>query len=163
MGQQADRVKEREREESNIKEGSKKPMIQYWLMKTEPGEYSYEDLERDGWTHWDGVRNHQAQNNMKQMAVGDEVLIYHSVGPKEIVGIAQVSKRSYPDPTAKPGEKWIVVDVKPLKKLATPVKLAQIKATPDLLEIPLVKQSRLSVMPLEKPIFDQLVQMGGSH
>ncbi len=129
-------------------------------MKTEPGEYSYQDLERDGWTHWDGVRNHQAQNNMKQMAVGDEVLIYHSVGPKEIVGIAKVSKTAYPDPTAKPGEKWIVVDVKPFKRIATPVKLAQIKTTPTLLEIPLVKQSRLSVMPLEASVFKALVAMG---
>ena len=134
----------------------------YWLMKTEPGEFSYEDLEREGWTHWDGVRNHQAQNNMKQMAVDDLVLIYHSVGPKEIVGIARVSKTAYPDPTAEPGSKWIVVDVKPVQKLAQPVHLSTIKQTPELAEIPLIKQSRLSVMPLSKTDYDRLLQLSQS-
>ncbi len=133
--------------------------MQHWLMKTEPGEYSWEDLVRQGNTHWDGVRNHQAQNNMKQMAVGDRVLIYHSVGPKEVVGIAEVSKTAYPDPTAKPGEKWIVVDVKPLEPLKTPVKLATIKESPDLRDIPLIRQSRLSVMPLSKAEYDRILEL----
>lgn len=133
--------------------------MQYWLMKTEPGEYSWDDLVRQGSTHWDGVRNHQAQNNMKQMAVGDRVLIYHSVGPKEVVGVAEVSRTAYPDPTADPGEKWIVVDVKPVEPLKNPVKLATIKATPELQEVALIRQSRLSVMPLKDTEYERILSL----
>lgn len=131
-------------------------------MKTEPGEYAYENLEQDGWTPWDGVRNYQAQNNMRAMKKGDEVLIYHSVGPKTVVGIAKVKKEEYPDPTndpKNPKDKWILVDVEPFKRLKSPVSLAQIKAEPSLADIGLIKQSRLSVMPLAKDAFDTIVKM----
>lgn len=137
------------------------PTPKYWMMKTEPGEYSYQDLEQDGWTHWDGVRNYQAQNNMKAMAVGDLVLIYHSVGPKEVVGVAQVSRAAYPDPEEPEGSRWILVDIKPVKALSQPVHLKTIKEHNTLCDIPLVKQSRLSVMPLEKVDFNGLLKLGG--
>ncbi len=135
---------------------------QYWLMKSEPNEYSYQDLEKDGWTHWDGVRNYQAQNNMRAMKKGDEILIYHSVGPKEVVGIAKLKKEQYPDPTNNPDnpkEKWILVDIEPVKPLKSPVTLADVKAEASLAEIGLIKQSRLSVMPLKKSEFDKIVAM----
>ncbi len=132
----------------------------YWLMKTEPGEFSYDDLERDGHTLWDGVRNYQAKNNMCAMAKGDLVLIYHSVTQKAVAGIAKVTKTAHQDPTDDTG-KWVVVDLAPVKKLKEPVELATIKATASLAEIKLIKQSRLSVMPLEKKEFDTLVKMGG--
>ncbi|MDH4378620.1 MAG: EVE domain-containing protein [Vampirovibrionales bacterium] len=135
----------------------------YWLLKTEPNEFSYDDLVRHGWTHWDGVRNYQARANLQRMAVGDWALIYHSVGPKEVVGIAEVSKAAYPDPTVKEDQNpWVVIDVKPLKAFTTPVTLATIKATPSLADIPLVRQSRLSVMPLEADIFALLCELGGT-
>lgn len=136
-------------------------MPQYWMMKTEPNEFSYQDLERDGWTHWDGVRNYQAQNNMKAMAVDDLVLLYHSVGPKEVVGVARVSREAYPDPTEPEGSRWILVDIKPVRPLKQPVHLSTIKAHETLAEIPLVKQSRLSVMPLDKKDFADLLKLGG--
>lgn len=135
-------------------------MPKHWLMKTEPNEFSYADLERDGKTLWDGVRNHQAQNNMRAMKKNDLVLIYHSVGPKTVVGVAKVSQEHLPDPTAKPGEKWQVVEVKPVKAFAQEVSLAEIKAHPKLAEIPLIRQSRLSVMPLSVVEFNTLLKMG---
>lgn len=135
-------------------------MPNHWLMKTEPGEYSYQDLEREGRTHWDGVRNHQAQKNMRAMVVDDLVLIYHSVGPKKVAGVAKVVKEYYPDPTANPGEKWQVVDVVPVKAFAKEVSLAEIKARDDLADIALVRQSRLSVMPLTATEFKALLAMG---
>jgi predicted RNA-binding protein with PUA-like domain len=137
-------------------------MPNYWLMKSEPNEYSYQDLEREGRTHWDGVRNHQAQKNMRAMKVGDLVLIYHSVGPKTIVGIAKVVKEHYPDPTADPDTKWQVVDIVPVKAFTDEVSLKDIKAREDLADIALVRQSRLSVMPLEKTEFKTLLAMGNT-
>ena len=133
--------------------------MQYWMMKTEPGEFSYEDLARDGKTVWDGVRNYQARNNMKAMKKGDQVLIYHSVSEKALAGIAEVSREHYPDPTDNPKGDWVVVDIKPVRPLKNRLTLAQIKATPDLAEIPLIKQSRLSVMPLDKKTFDRLLAL----
>lgn len=135
--------------------------MKYWMMKTEPGEFSFADLVRDGKTKWDGVRNFQARNNMKAMAVGDQVLIYHSVTEKAVVGIAQVSKSHYPDPVDNEKGQWVLVDIKPIKALKRPVELAEIKAHATLSEIPLVKQSRLSVIPLNKKEFDMLVKLGG--
>lgn len=133
--------------------------MQYWLMKTEPGAYSWNDLVKDKKTLWDGVRNYQARNNMKAMKKGDQVFIYHSVSDKEVVGIAEVIKEHYPDPTAD-SDKWVVVDIKPLKALKKKVSLAEIKATPALSGIALVRQSRLSVVPLKKVEFDKILSMG---
>jgi predicted RNA-binding protein with PUA-like domain len=132
----------------------------HWMMKTEPGEFSFDDLLRDGKTTWDGVRNHQAKKNLAAMAIGDHVLIYHSVSDKEVVGLAEVIKTAYPDPTD-PDQKWLVVDIKPLEKLKSPISLHTVKQTPTLAEIPLVKQSRLSVMPLPAEAFNLLLEMGG--
>ncbi|SRR5689334_5883837 len=136
--------------------------MQYWMMKTEPGEFSFEDLVRDGSTVWDGVRNFQARNNMKAMKKGDQVLIYHSVTEKALAGIAKVSKEHYPDPTDNPKGDWVVVQIEPVKPLKRKVTLAEVKNTPALAEIPLIKQSRLSVMPLSKSDFDQLVKLSNS-
>lgn len=133
--------------------------MQYWLMKTEPGEFSYEDLERDGSTVWDGVRNYQARNNLKAMKKGDQALIYHSVTEKALAGIATVSRAHYPDPTDNPKGDWVVVDLKPLKPLKRRITLAEIKDTPSLAKLPLIKQSRLSVMPLEQRDFEELVRL----
>lgn len=133
--------------------------MNYWLMKTEPETFSFEDLLRDGKTHWDGVRNHQAQNNMKAMQIGDQALIYHSVSEKAVVGLAQISKTAYPDPTAAPGEKWIAVEVKPVRKLKHPVSLKTIKETSSLAEISLVRQGRLSVMPLSEKDFETVLAL----
>ncbi|WP_373533187.1 EVE domain-containing protein [Vampirovibrio sp.] len=136
--------------------------MQYWMMKTEPGEFSFDDLVRDGSTVWDGVRNFQARNNLKAMRKGDQVLIYHSVTEKALAGIAKVSREFYPDPTDNPKGDWVVVEVEPVKPLKRKVTLAEVKATPALAEIPLIKQSRLSVMPLEKSVFDQLLALAAS-
>lgn len=136
--------------------------MHYWMMKTEPGEFSFEDLVRDGSTVWDGVRNYQARNNMKAMKKGDQVLIYHSVTEKALAGIAKVSKEFYPDPTDNPKGDWVVVQIEPVKPLKRKVTLAEVKETPALSDIPLIKQSRLSVMPLDKADFDQLVALSES-
>jgi len=133
--------------------------MQYWMMKTEPGEFSFEDLVRDGKTVWDGVRNYQARNNMKAMKKGDQVLIYHSVTEKALAGIAEVSREHYPDPKDNPKQDWVVVDIKPVRPLKRRITLAEIKDTPDLAALPLIRQSRLSVMPLEKKYFDRLVTL----
>lgn len=132
-----------------------------WLMKTEPSTFSFEQLVKDGKTFWDGVRNHQAQKFMKQMAVGDRVLIYHSVTGKAVVGLAEVTQTASPDPTAGAGENWIGVTVKPVRTLKTPVTLAEIKQHPALQEIGLVRQGRLSVMPLLPKEFEILMEMAG--
>jgi predicted RNA-binding protein with PUA-like domain len=136
--------------------------MQYWMMKTEPGEFSFEDLVRDGKTVWDGVRNYQARNNMKAMKKGDHVLIYHSVTEKALAGIAEVSREHYPDPKDNPKKDWVVVDLIPVKPLKRRVTLAEIKDTPDLVAIPLIKQSRLSVMPLDKKTFDRLLALSNA-
>ncbi|MCE3235964.1 MAG: hypothetical protein K0Q50_2144 [Vampirovibrio sp.] len=133
--------------------------MQYWMMKTEPGEFSFEDLVRDGKTVWDGVRNYQARNNMKAMKKGDQVLIYHSVTEKALAGIAEVSREHYPDPKDNPKQDWVVVDIKPVRPLKRRITLAEIKDTPDLAALPLIRQSRLSVMPLERKYFDRLVTL----
>lgn len=122
-------------------------MADYWLLKTEPNTYSYEDLQRDGSTYWDGVRNFQARNNLKNIKKGDIAFIYHSVGPKEVAGTATVTRSSYQDPTDNTGS-WVVVDIKPKKKFKNPVHLEQFKSDRVLKETALVKQSRLSVMPI---------------
>jgi predicted RNA-binding protein with PUA-like domain len=131
----------------------------HWLVKQEPEDYSWDDLKRDGSTQWTGVRNFQARNNLRQMKVGDAVFFYHSGKEKCVVGIASVSKAAYPDPTAKE-DGWIAVDIEPLKKLVNPVSLANIKANAKLSDLLLVRQSRLSVMPVGKSEFEEIVRMG---
>ena len=131
----------------------------YWLVKSEPFKYSWDELVKDGSTYWDGVRNAQARNNLADMQVGDRVLYYHSNEGKEVVGVARVTKTAYPDPTTQ-DERWVVVDLAPVKALAEPVTLQQIKADAKLAEIALVKQSRLSVMPIDKPAFERIVKLG---
>ena len=129
----------------------------YWLAKSEPTQYSWDRLVEDGSTYWDGVRNAEARNNLAAMKEGDLVLFYHSNEGKEIVGVAKVTKESYPDPTVD-DERWLVVDLVPVKPLEQPVTLAEIKADPKLAEIPLVQKSRLSVAPMPKPAFDRILK-----
>jgi predicted RNA-binding protein with PUA-like domain len=119
----------------------------YWLMKTEPGAWSWDDQVRDGVAEWDGVRNHQAANNLKAMRVGDRAFFYHSVNEKRIVGIVEIVREYYPDPSDASG-RFGMVDVKALTALNKPVTLADIKAEPALADFALVRQSRLSVMPV---------------
>ena len=132
--------------------------MQYWLVKSEPEAYSYDDLVQEGRTMWDGVRNYQARNNMRAMKVGDEVLYYHSRQGLEIVGIAQVVKEAYPDPTAEKGD-WSVVDLIPIRRLEKPVSLKSIKEHPDLQELALVRNGRLSVMPVPEASYRLILEM----
>lgn len=133
----------------------------YWLVKSEPYEYSFEDLIRDGSTVWSGVRNYAARNHLRNMRQDDFVLYYHSRKGLEIVGIAKVQKESYPDPTAEKGD-WSAVDLVPVKYLAKAVSLKTIKARPELAEMPLVKIGRLSVMPLTAEEFATILELGES-
>ena len=119
----------------------------YWLMKSEPGAWSWEDQVKDGTAEWDGVRNHQASNNMKAMKKGDKAFFYHSVNEKRIVGIVIIAKEYYPDPTDKSG-RFGMFDVKALRPFKKPVTLADVKGEPRLENLALVRQSRLSVMPI---------------
>jgi predicted RNA-binding protein with PUA-like domain len=132
----------------------------YWLMKSEPGTWSWDDQVRDGVAEWDGVRNHQASNNLKAMRVGDRAFFYHSVNEKRIVGIVEVVKEYYPDPTD-PAGKFGMVDVKAVEPLPQPVGLKDIKADPELQDLPLIKQSRLSVMPIDAASWQRICRMGG--
>lgn len=129
------------------------------MVKQEPTAYSWADFVRDGRTAWTGVRNFQARNNLKAMREGDQVFFYHSVVGKEIVGIAEVAREAYPDPT---GPDWVCVDLVPLKALKVPVSLEALKANPLLKELALIKQSRLSVMPVKPEEFKAIVAMSGS-
>ena len=133
--------------------------MKYWLVKSEPYKYSWEDLLKDKWTYWDGVRNYQARNNLKEMKCGDIVLYYHSNEGKEIVGVSEVIKEHYQDPTTD-DERWVVVDIKPIKTLKKAVTLKTIKEDDRLQDIALIKQSRLSVMPVSKKHFDTIIKMG---
>ena len=139
---------------SKSKQGS-----QYWLVKQEPEAYSWDDLVRDRGTEWAGVRNFQARNNLRKMKVGDRVLFYHSGEQKAVVGIAQVARAAYPDPSADEAQ-WVAVDIKPAKPLGAPVPLTTIKAEPKLANMLLVRQSRLSVMPVTKEEFKTIVAQG---
>ena len=132
-----------------------------WLMKSEPGTWSWEDQVRDGVAEWDGVRNYQASNNLKAMKIGDHAFFYHSVNEKRIVGIVEVVKEYYPDPTDKSG-RFGMVDVKALRPFEQPVSLAEIKAEPRLQELPLIRQSRLSVMPIGKKEWQLICKMGNT-
>lgn len=134
--------------------------IQYWLVKQEPESYPWSQFVADRKTDWTGVRNFQARNNLKAMRKGDAVLFYVSGGPKEVVGLAQVSKSAFPDPTAESGEDWVAVELKAGKALARPVPLTRIKAEPNLKSLPLIRHTRLSVMPVSKAEFDTIVRLG---
>ena len=130
-----------------------------WMVKQEPEVYSWDDLVRDGKTDWTGVRNFQARNNLRQMKVGDRVLFYHSGTGKCVVGIAEVAKAAYPDPSADDPQ-WVAVDIKLVKSLKESVPLASIRYNPKLSNLPLIRQSQLSVMSLTKEEFDTIIGMG---
>ena len=133
-------------------------MKNYWLVKSEPDAYSWDDLVAEGKTSWTGVRNFTARNNLRSMHVGDEVLFYHSVTDKAVVGIAKVVRDAYPDPTAKEGD-WTTVDLAPIKPLRSPVTLDQIKARRRLKNISLARQSRLSVHALTAAEFREILAL----
>ena len=132
----------------------------YWLFKSEPGAWSWDDQVKAGAAEWDGVRNHQANNNMKAMKKGDRAFFYHSVNEKSIVGVVEVAKEHYPDPTDKSG-RFGMVDVKPVVPVKRPVTLAEIKAEPALADLALVRQSRLSVVPVAAAEWRLLCKMAG--
>ena len=132
--------------------------MQYWLLKSEPDAWSWDQQVREGPSMWDGVRNYQARNNLKKMKKNDLCFFYHSVTEKSIVGIVKVVREHYPDPTDKT-DRFVVVDVKTVKKLKKNVSLNQIKNNKLLENIPLIKQSRLSVMPLKKNEWDVIIKM----
>ena len=142
---------------SGSKKASKPSGI--WMVKQEPEAYSWDDFVRDGRTDWTGVRNFQARNNLRQMKVGDRVLFYYSGTGKCVIGIAEVAKAAYPDPTADDPQ-WVAVDIKPVKPLNEPVPLASIRYHSKLSNLPLIRQSQLSVMPITKDEFETIVAMG---
>src|SRR5438067_1503650 len=136
-------------------------MKNFWLVKQEPSDYSWADFVADGSTSWTGVRNFAARNNLRRMSKGDEVFFYHSGEDKAVVGIARVARTAYRDSTAKEGD-WSAVDLVPVKPLPKPVTLREIKGKPALKNIALVRQSRLSVMPLSESAFHLILKMGAS-
>jgi predicted RNA-binding protein with PUA-like domain len=134
--------------------------VAHWLFKSEPFKYSWDQLVKDGRTHWNGVRNYQAANNLKAMKIGEHGFFYHSNEGLEIVGIAEIAKEYYPDPSDKTG-RFGMVDIKPVRPVAHPVTLQQIKAEPKLASFALVRQSRLSVVPVSDPEWTLLCKMAG--
>lgn len=134
--------------------------MNYWLMKSEPFKYSWEQLKKDKKTFWDGVRNYAARNNMKEMEKGDQVFFYHSNEGLAIVGIAEIVKTAYQDPTTD-DDKWVVVDIKPIKDMPEPVTLAAIKKEKSLENMDLVRLSRLSVGKVTPAEFKKICKMGG--
>lgn len=132
--------------------------MNYWLVKSEPFKYSWDQFVKDKKTFWDGVRNYAARNNLKAMKKGDQVFFYHSNEGLEIVGIAEVVKEAYQDPTTD-DPNWVVVELKPLRKLKNPVSLADIKQTPQLKDMSLIRLSRLSVSDVKKEEFDYILKM----
>ncbi|MBO9154359.1 EVE domain-containing protein [Chitinophaga sp. GCM10012297] len=135
--------------------------MQYWLVKSEPFKYSWDQFVADGQTHWDGVRNYAARNNLRAMKKGDQVLWYHSNEGLEIVGIAKVVKESYQDPTT-PDPAWLAVDLAPLKKLKKPVTLAQMKAEKSLANMDLIRLGRLSVGTVKEDEFKKIMEMANA-
>jgi predicted RNA-binding protein with PUA-like domain len=139
----------------------KKTGVNYWLVKSDPETYSWEMLLHDKYTVWDGVRNYQARNNLKLMKKGDMVLFYHSQLEKAIMGVAKISNEYFPDPTANEGD-WVAVEIKPLKTFKQQVSLEDIKKNNLLKAIGLLKQPRLSVMPITKAEFDEILRLSKS-
>ena len=135
---------------------------QYWLVKQEPDAYAWSALIADGQTAWTGVRNFQARNNLRAMKAGDFVLYYHSNIGKEIVGVAKVVREAYADPTADEGD-WSCVDLAPAKPLKQPVTLDQLKADAVTKDMPLIRQSRLSVMPIGETVFRRVLELGATR
>jgi predicted RNA-binding protein with PUA-like domain len=133
--------------------------MNYWLVKSEPEAYSWADLVKDGKTSWTGVRNYQARNNLQAMKKGELVLFYHSISDKAIVGVAKVDSEAYPDPTTT-DTRWLTVDLAPMRDFKDPVTLDQIKQDSRLENIALIKQSRLSVMPLRPEEFEAILSLG---
>lgn len=131
-----------------------------WLLKTEPGDYSFEDLERDGSTVWDGVRNNFALKFLREVSRGDRALVYHTGNERAVVGIARVASDPYPDPEAE-DDRFMVFDLEPDRRLPRPVPLADVKADPAFADFHLVRISRLSVMPVPAPLWKRLLRMGG--
>ena len=134
--------------------------MQYWLVKSEPEDYSWATFVKDARAVWTGVRNFQARNNLRAMKRGDQVFFYHSVTEKQVVGVARLEKEAYPDPTAKEGD-WSCVDLVPANALKTRVGLDAIKADKILKTMPLLKNTRLSVMPLTQEQFQRVLELGG--
>jgi predicted RNA-binding protein with PUA-like domain len=134
--------------------------VNHWLVKSEPGAWSWDDQVRDSVTAWTGVRNYQASNFLKAMRLGDRCFFYHSVEQKRIVGVVEVVREAYPDPTAE-DPRWVCVDVRAVAPVPKPVTLADIKQAPDLADIALIRQSRLSVMPIEPAHWQVLCAMTG--
>ena len=135
--------------------------MSYWLVKSEPESYSWDTFVKDKRAAWTGVRNYQARNNLRAMKRGDHVLFYHSVSEKQVVGVARVDKEAYPDPTAKEGD-WSCVDLVPLQRFTKPVTLEQIKNDKTLTGMPLMKNSRISVTPLNETQFQRILALGGT-
>lgn len=133
-------------------------MSQHWLVKQEPTAYSWDQFVSDGKTDWTGVRNFQARNNLRSMKIGDRVFYYHSVNGKAVVGIAKVTKEAFPDPSAAEGD-WSAVELTPVQPINPPITLDQIKSEPKLANIPLLKQSRLSVQPLSNAEFETILSL----
>jgi predicted RNA-binding protein with PUA-like domain len=131
---------------------------QYWLVKQEPEAYAWGKFVEEGRTAWTGVRNFQARNNLRAMKAGDTVLYYHSVSERQIVGVARVEKEAYPDPTATEGD-WVVVDVVPVRELKVPVSLAQLKEDPLTSDMPLIRQTRLSVVPVTEVQYRRILEL----
>ena len=134
--------------------------LSHWLVKSEPSTYGWDQLVADERTLWTGVRNFTARNHLAAMKKGDLVLYYHTGGEKAVVAVAKVTAEATPDPTAPAGDGWVAPQLAPVKALAAPVSLAAIKAEPSLREIPLVRLSRLSVMPIPKPAFEKILALG---
>jgi predicted RNA-binding protein with PUA-like domain len=133
---------------------------QYWLLKTEPETYSFAQLLKDKKTNWDHVRNFQARNFLRQVAKGDLALIYHSGDEKAVIGVAEVVREAYPDPDPETPGDWVQIDLKPVEPLAAPVSLKEIKSTASLSGMPLIKQSRLSCMPITHAHYETLLKLG---
>ncbi len=132
--------------------------MNHWIAKQEPTSYSWDDFIRDGGTAWEGVRNYEARNNLAKMTKGDQVLFYHSGKQKAVVGIAQVVRGAYHDPTSDE-ERWVAVDLKPIRPFAAPVTLQAIKGVSSLKDIALLRNSRISVTPLSKEAFQTILSM----
>jgi len=135
--------------------------MRYWLLKQEPEEFSWHDLMREGIALWDGVRNYQARNNLNAMEAGDLAFFYHSVSDKQVMGVIRIAEAAFPDPTTDDA-RWVAVRVTPVVALNQPVKLEQIKAEPGLAQIALLRQSRLSVMPLTAEEFGLILALGNT-
>ena len=136
-------------------------MPQHWLMKSEPDEYGWDDLVAEGEGTWDGVKNAQASNNMKAMSKGDQIFFYHSRQGLEVVGIMEVSEEHSPDVTTDP-DRWVIVKVKPVRKLVNPVSLKAMKQNPKLKDLAILKQTRLSVAPVRESEWDAILAMSGA-